>query len=64
MVDPSWLIGVPPLWILYVLVKCGYEVGNVDDISDVEANRLYLKCIFDDMIPSGLPDPDRFDDYE
>ena len=61
MLDPSWLLGVPPFVLAWILVKCHIEV-NAADIDGWEAAKLYFKCVIDELVPHGLPDPDRFDD--
>ena len=62
MVDPASVFGVPPLVVAYIMAKCAVEVGAADGLSEEERNALYLKCIFDNLIPTGLPDPDKYDD--
>jgi hypothetical protein len=61
-VVPPEILGLPPIVIFYILMKCGYEVEQPDGLSDEERNRLYLKCIFDNLVPTGLPDPEKYDD--
>lgn len=62
MVDPTSIFGVSPLVIAYIMAKCAFEVEAADGLSEEEQNGLYLKCIFDNLIPTGLPDPDKYDD--
>lgn len=62
MVDLGSVAGVSVGLILACLLKCAVEVGNVDRFSPQELNLLYLKCVADCLIPSGLPDPDRYQD--
>ncbi|WP_435100246.1 hypothetical protein [Halorubrum sp. N11] len=62
MVDPVSIFGVPPLVVAYVMAKCAYEVEQPSDLSEEERNALYLKCILDNLVPTGLPDPDKYDD--
>jgi len=45
-VVPPEILGLPPIVVFYILMKCGYEVEQPDDLSEEERNRLYLKCIF------------------
>lgn len=44
------------------MMKCAYEVQAPDGLTEEERNALYLKCIFDNLVPTGLPDPDKYDD--
>ena len=44
------------------MAKCAYEVEQPNDLSEEERNALYLKCILDNLVPTGLPDPDKYDD--
>lgn len=62
MVDPATIFGVPPLVVAYVMVKCAYEVEQPDGLTEEERNALYLKCILDNLVPTGLPDSDKYDD--
>lgn len=62
MVDLGNVAGVSVALILACLLKCAVEVGNVDRLSPQEQNLLYLGCVADCLIPSGLPDPDRYQD--
>lgn len=64
MPDPATIFGVPIIIILWAMVKCGIEVNGSDIDDPAEENKLYWQCIIDAIIPSGLPDPDRFDDSE
>lgn len=63
MVDPT-VFGVPPAVLVYILWKCGYQVEQPDGLSEEERNRLFLKCVFDNIVPTGLPDADKYDDTE
>jgi len=54
--------GVPPVVLAYILGKCAYEVEQPDGLSEAERNRLFLQCIFDNLVPTGLPDPKKYDD--
>ena len=62
MVDPFAILGVPPFVVAYVMWKCAYEVNQPDGLTEEERNKLWLKCIFDNLIPTGLPDPHKYDD--
>lgn len=62
MVDLGSVAGVSVGLILACLLKCAVEVGNVERLSAEEQNLLYLKCVADCLLPSGLPDPDRYRD--
>jgi hypothetical protein len=61
VVDPTSIFGVPPLVVAYIMAKCAIEIEAADGLSDEEQNALYLKCILDNLIPTGLPDPDKYD---
>ena len=58
--DPWSIIGVPPIILLYVMVKCAYEVEHADGVSEHEKNALWMKCVLDNVIPTGIPDPDAY----
>jgi len=62
VVDPASIFGVPPLVVAYIMAKCAFEVEAADGLSEEERNALYLKCIFDNLIPTGLPDSNKYDD--
>lgn len=62
MVDLGSVAGFSILLILACLLKCAVEAGNVDRLSPQAQNLLYLQCIADCLIPSGLPDPNRYQD--
>ena len=62
MVDPT-IFGVPPIVLAYIMIKCAYEVEAADGVTSEERkNALYMKCILDNVVPTGLPDSDRYDD--
>jgi len=61
VVDPT-IFGVPPAVLAYILSKCAYEVAQPDDIPEAERNRLFLQCVFENLVPTGLPDADKYDD--
>jgi len=66
--DLSSILGVPPAGLAYVMVKCGIEVKSAR-APEKRKNELYLQCVFeniDDLVPTGLPDPDKYngDDEE
>ena len=61
MVDPA-IFSVPPTILAYIMMKCAYEVEAPDGLSEQERNALYLKCILDNIVPTGLPDPEKYDD--
>jgi hypothetical protein len=63
MFEPIWFLPAP-IVIIWLLIKCHFEVesANIDD--DWEADKLFWKCVIEDLVPLGLPDPDRFDDEE
>ncbi len=60
MVELGAIAGIPVVAILTCLLKCAVEVGNVDEHPDEVQNLLYLQCLADCLLPSGLPDPDRY----
>lgn len=62
MVEPFWFFGIPPFLLLWALVKCHYEVEGADIDDQWEADKLYFKCVIDEIVPGGLPDPDRYND--
>lgn len=62
MVDLGNVAGVSVALILACLLKCAVEAGNVDRLSPQEQNLLYLKCVADCLLPSGLPNPNRYQD--
>jgi hypothetical protein len=61
VVDTTSIFGVPPLVVAYIMAKCAVEVEAADGLSEEERDALYLKCIFDNLIPTGLPDPEKYD---
>jgi hypothetical protein len=64
MPDPFWILGVPPIILLWVLVKCQIEVSAGDFDDQRSANKAFILCVIDDLVPKGLPDPDRYADED
>lgn len=60
MVELGAIAGVPVVVILTCLLKCAIEVGNADEHPAEVQNLLYMQCIADCLLPSELPDPDRY----
>lgn len=60
MIDLGSIAGIPVGLFLACLLKCAVEVGNAEEHPDEVQNLLYLQCVADCLLPSGLPDPDRY----
>lgn len=60
MVELGAIAGVSVVFIISCLLKCAVEVGNADEHPAEVQNLLYLQCVADCLLPSGLPEPDRY----
>lgn len=60
MVEIGSIAGVSILYIIGCLLKCAIEVNGANQRSAEAQNLLYLHCISNCLIPTGLPDPDRY----
>lgn len=64
MIEIGSVAGVSILYIIGCLLKCAIEVNSANQQSAEAQNLLYLHCISNCLIPTGLPDTDRYNDED